>query len=160
VNGFAAGSVQAISPSALVRTSGATAATRYTNGVSQPAAQAVSPGAAVQTSASSATTRYSNGVPTSSVATLVPKYTPPFGDVDCSNTVNSIDSLKILRKNAALDVIQSEPCTDITSMLPLGKLQGDVDCGGAVNAIDALKVLRFSAGLSVAQAAGCPLIGQ
>ena len=38
---------------------------------------------------------------------------PPFGDVDCSNAVNSVDALKILRYVALLSVSQTEPCPDI-----------------------------------------------
>jgi hypothetical protein len=37
----------------------------------------------------------------------------PFGDVDCSNSVTSVDALKILRYVAELPVQQNEPCPDI-----------------------------------------------
>jgi hypothetical protein len=77
------------------------------------------------------------------------------GDVDCSNTVNSIDALKILRHNASLSVVQNEPCTNIGQNLG-SRDQGDVDCNNSVNAVDALKVLRGVAGLPVQQEPGCP----
>jgi Tol biopolymer transport system component len=82
------------------------------------------------------------------------------GDVDCNVAVNSVDALKVLRRNAGLLVVQNEPCLDIGLARQLGPpanwKMGDVDCSGAVNAIDALKVLRAVAGLSVAKPAGCP----
>ncbi len=75
------------------------------------------------------------------------------GDVDCSNAVNSVDALKVLRHVASLSVAQNEPCADLNTGAPL---QGDVDCSGAVNSVDALKVLRHVASLSVAQNEPCP----
>jgi hypothetical protein len=36
-----------------------------------------------------------------------------WGDVDCSGSVSSVDTLKILRYVAGLDVAQYEPCTGI-----------------------------------------------
>jgi Tol biopolymer transport system component len=84
------------------------------------------------------------------------------GNVDCSNSVNGIDALKVLRHSASLSVSQSEPCLDIglPRLLapPDNWKMGDVDCSGSVNSIDALKVLRAVAGLSVALSAGCPEI--
>ena len=83
---------------------------------------------------------------------------PPgiMGDVDCTNSVNAVDALKLLRFGAALSVAQTEPCYDIGFLTPH---VGDVDCSGAVNAVDALKVLRHNAGLSVAQTEPCDDIG-
>jgi hypothetical protein len=88
----------------------------------------------------------------------LPEIEPPptkNGDVDCSNTVNAIDALKVLRFTASLSVIQTEPCNDLGVLTPH---VGDVDCNGAVNAIDALKILRFTASLPVQQEVGCPLL--
>jgi len=81
------------------------------------------------------------------------------GDVDCSNAVNAIDALKILRKTASLSVAAPVGCPFLTNAAA-----GDVDCsGGNANAIDALKVLRFGAGLPVTQIGpepdACPDIG-
>ncbi len=73
------------------------------------------------------------------------------GNVDCSNAVNSVDALKVLRRNAALSVSQEEPCQDIGLALAAGGLMGDVDCQNGVNAVDALKILRAVAGLKVTQ---------
>jgi hypothetical protein len=42
---------------------------------------------------------------------------PPFGDVDCSNGVNLVDALKVLRHVAQLTVSQTEPCPDIGDAL-------------------------------------------
>jgi len=159
-NGVQAPSAQALTPVALVRTPAPGASARYANGVQPPATQALTPVSLTQSSASGQTSPFTNGVRSPVVSTVLPTNVPPFGDVDCSNTVNAVDALKVLRKNAGLSVAQSEPCTDIAVALPNGKLQGDVDCGGAVNAVDSLKLLRFGAGLAVSQAAGCPLIGQ
>jgi len=68
------------------------------------------------------------------------------GDVDCSNVVNSIDALKILRKVASLSVAAPVGCPFLTNLLA-----GDVDCSTATNSIDALKVLRHNASLPVSQ---------
>jgi len=78
------------------------------------------------------------------------------GDVDCNNLVNAVDSLKVLRSNAALLVSQNEPCDDIGTGTPK---QGDVDCNGSVTAVDSLKLLRYGASLSVSQTEPCPDIG-
>lgn len=83
---------------------------------------------------------------------------PLQGDVDCSGAVNAVDSLKVLRHNAALSVAQTEPCPAISS--PLTHPFGDVDCAGGVNAVDALKILRDNAALSVDQTEPCVDIRQ
>ena len=80
------------------------------------------------------------------------------GDVDCGDTVTSVDALKILRHNAGLSVSQPPACPDIGTNAGGGRLQGDVDCNGGVTAVDALKVLRSVAGLPAQQEAGCPPI--
>jgi hypothetical protein len=41
-----------------------------------------------------------------------------WGDVDCNDTVTSVDALKILRHVADLPVDQDEPCTDIGEQIP------------------------------------------
>lgn len=82
---------------------------------------------------------------------------PKQGDVDCSGSVNAVDSLKVLRYVAGLSVAQTEPCPDIGTEAPIW---GDVDCSGAVNSVDALKLLRYVAGLSVAQTEPCTDIGE
>jgi hypothetical protein len=86
----------------------------------------------------------------------------PFGDVDCSGSVNSVDSLKILRFASGLAYGQAEPCEDIrTGTLPNGWFQGDVDCSTSVNSIDSLKLLRYGSGLVYSQnePPPCPDIG-
>jgi hypothetical protein len=152
---------QVLSPSALVRTPASGPSALYTNAVRPSSVQALSPSSLAQTPASAASTLYTNGVRPPVVSTVLPANVPPFGDVDCSNTVVATDALKVLRFVAGLTVAQSEPCLDISLPLPSGKLQGDVDCSGAaIAATDALKILRYVAGLPVSQAAGCPKIGQ
>jgi hypothetical protein len=78
------------------------------------------------------------------------------GDVDCSNAVNSVDALKILRFGAGLAYTQTEPCDDINTGDPK---MGDVDCSTTVNSVDALKILRFGAGLAYTQTEPCTDIG-
>jgi len=87
---------------------------------------------------------------------IVPLGVVPFGDVDCSTTVNAVDALKVLRHTIALSVTQSEPCDNIGAGSPVN---GDVDCDGDVDPVDALKVFRYSAALSVSQTQPCPGIG-
>ena len=91
-------------------------------------------------------------------ASLTLAEAPPaiMGDVDCSNTVNAVDALKVLRSNSGLVVAQTEPCNDIGALLPH---VGDVDCSGTVNAVDALKILRKNAGLLYTQTEPCDDIG-
>jgi hypothetical protein len=81
------------------------------------------------------------------------------GDVDCGETVNSVDALKLLRHNAGLPVQQTEPCLDIGSPLASGFNKGDVSCSQGVNAVDALLILRTVADLPVGLPPGCPAIG-
>ena len=71
----------------------------------------------------------------------------PFGDVDCSGTVDAVDMLFILKF-----VANQQPaplCIDVA----------DLQCDGDKDAVDALQGLRFLAGLSVNQEPGCPAIG-
>jgi CSLREA domain-containing protein len=102
--------------------------------------------------------------PTATSAPTSPTASPPpglpFGDVDCSGGVNSVDSLKLLRFGSGLAYAQNEPCPDIgAGVLPNGEIQGDVDCTNAVNSVDSLKLLRFTSGLAYAQTEPCPDIG-
>ena len=64
------------------------------------------------------------------------------GDVNCSDTLNSLDALGVLRIAAGLP---KPPCHG----------NGDVNCNEFINAVDALTILRASAGL-VAQPLICP----
>jgi CSLREA domain-containing protein len=83
-----------------------------------------------------------------------------FGNVDCMDGISSIDSLKVLRSNAGLGYIQTEPCEDIgLDTTGWNELQGDVDCSDDVTSIDSLKLLRHNAGLSVTQTEPCPNVG-
>ena len=79
------------------------------------------------------------------------------GNVDCNVSVNSVDSLKLLRWVALLSVSQEADCPLIGD--EVASFWGDVDCSGAVNSVDSLKILRFVALLSVVQTEPCPDIG-
>jgi hypothetical protein len=64
------------------------------------------------------------------------------GDVNCSDTLDSVDALGILRTSAGLS---KPPCAG----------NGDVNCNDVINAADALVVLRASAGL-IPRPVSCP----
>ena len=81
------------------------------------------------------------------------------GDVDCSQGIDAVDALKVLRFAASLSVAQTEPCPEPPSLVA-GFPFGDVDCNNVVNAVDGLKILRHNAALSVTQTEPCPDIGQ
>lgn len=70
------------------------------------------------------------------------------GDVNCSQNVDSIDSLQILRSTAGLPAAAN--CLAES---------GDVNCSTNIDAVDALQILRHVAGLGVNAAAGCTPIG-
>jgi hypothetical protein len=71
------------------------------------------------------------------------------GDVTCDSSVNSVDSLQILRDVAGLG----------TAAACLAGA-GDVNCDDAVNSVDALRILRYVAGLPVIAPDGCAPIGE
>jgi hypothetical protein len=71
------------------------------------------------------------------------------GDVNCSQNVDSVDSLQILRSVAGLPT--NANCLDGA---------GDVNCSGAADAVDALNILRFIAGLGSGAPDGCTPIGE
>ena len=79
------------------------------------------------------------------------------GNVDCNVSVNSVDSLKILRFVALLSDSQEAGCPLIGA--EVASFWGDVDCSGGVNSVDSLKILRYVAQLSVLQTEPCPDIG-
>jgi hypothetical protein len=83
---------------------------------------------------------------------------PGSGNVDCNLSVNSIDSLKVLRHSAGLSVAQEEPCLNIGQQIPGSEVMGDTNCAGGVNAVDALYILRAAAGLPVNLPGGCPAV--
>jgi len=68
------------------------------------------------------------------------------GDVNCDQTVNSVDALGVLRSTAGLS---TPACIDAA----------DVSCDDAVNSIDSLFILRYVAGLPANLPGGCPPIG-
>jgi CSLREA domain-containing protein len=97
-----------------------------------------------------------------------PTPTPPpgtsrtWGDLDCTNGVNPIDSLKVLRADAGLGNVQPAGCPvtgEEVLVDGVARTWGDADCSLALNPVDALKILRFDAGLPADQEAGCPDMG-
>lgn len=68
------------------------------------------------------------------------------GDADCSEAVNTVDALAVLRSVAGLG---HPACANLA----------DVQCDADLDAIDALQLLRFTAGLPPSQQLGCPPIG-
>jgi hypothetical protein len=91
--------------------------------------------------------------------------TATWGDVNCSSTVDSVDSLWILRYSAGLPQPQGEGACPFWGIgVTVGvdgtlRTWGDNDCSGAVNSVDALKTLRYVASLPVQQNEPCPDIG-
>jgi hypothetical protein len=83
-----------------------------------------------------------------------------WGDDDCQNGPNPVDSLLTLRFDAGLP---TNTCFEMGKTYEIAAASphpwGDADCSGAVDPVDSLKLLRFDAGLSVSQEEGCPLIG-
>ncbi len=71
------------------------------------------------------------------------------GDVNCGGTVDTVDSLQILRLSAGLS-------TNAACMDPAG----DVDCDGDKDAVDSLRILRHVAGLTNTTPDGCTPIGE
>lgn len=71
------------------------------------------------------------------------------GDVNCSETVDTVDGLEVLRSVAGLPL--SADCLAGA---------GDVDCSGGIDTIDSLKLLRHVAGLANTPVDGCAAIGE
>ena len=98
--------------------------------------------------------------PTPSPTPTTPPGTPrTWGDLDCTNGVNPIDSLKALRTDAGLGNFQPIGCPVIGGEVQVdgvARIWGDVDCNLALDPVDSLKILRHDAGLSVDQAVDCP----
>lgn len=87
-----------------------------------------------------------------------------WGDVDCSGSINPIDSLKLLRKDAGLSSLSPQGlCPGLGSSVAVNaveRLWGDGDCSGALNPVDSLKTLRYDAGLSAPKVdPACPGFG-
>ncbi|HUF54875.1 MAG TPA: SBBP repeat-containing protein [Dehalococcoidia bacterium] len=84
------------------------------------------------------------------------------GDIDCSDVVDPIDALKILRADAGLSNPAVANCPDIGDLALINGVQriwGDLNCSGAVDPVDSLILLRYDAGLSINVPAGCPQLG-
>ncbi len=92
---------------------------------------------------------------------------PPLVDVlwadnNCSQQVDPVDSLFVLRGDAGLPTNTGD-CPDMGANIQVlnasPHICGDVDCNGSMTPVDSLKILRYDAGLSASQDAGCPGMG-
>ena len=92
-----------------------------------------------------------------------------WGDVDCSDSVSPLDSLKVLLSDAGGTPPQGASCPgmneNIVTILQNGnsfdnEIWSDADCNGQVTPLDALKILLYDAGAaSIQQSEPCPDIG-
>jgi hypothetical protein len=95
--------------------------------------------------------------------------TPPngvervWGDVNCNDSPDPVDSLLVLRFDAGLAVNNPQAgCPATGAFLFIGAQQvrwGNVDCQAGVNPIDSLKILLADAGSPAPQPALCPELG-
>jgi hypothetical protein len=99
-------------------------------------------------------------------ATPTPTPTPEnlvvWGDHNCSEEADPVDSLFNLRFDAGLPTATGD-CPDMGQTVDINgtpREWGDVDCSGEANPVDGLKILRFDAGMEVDQPGGCPDIGE
>jgi hypothetical protein len=110
------------------------------------------------------TTSASNPESTSEFSECLAIGTPrTWGDLDCTNGINTIDVLKALRADAGLGNTQPPGCPvigDDVEVNGVTRIWGDVDCSTALNLLDSLRILRIDAGLSVDQPASCPGMGE
>ena len=94
--------------------------------------------------------------------TPAPGETRIWGDHNCSDSADPVDSLVTLRADAGLST-NTGACPDMGDVVEVINASphpwGDVDCSGSIDPVDSLKLLRFDAGLSVSQTGNCPLIG-
>ena len=102
-------------------------------------------------------TPFATSTPTGAPATHV-----VWGDNNCSQQVDPLDSLFVLRGDAGLPTDTGD-CpgmgADIEVPGASPHIWGDVDCKDGMTPVDSLKVLRFDAGLGVPQTEGCPGMG-
>jgi hypothetical protein len=86
--------------------------------------------------------------------------TVTWGDVDCSESADPVDGLKVLRFDAGLPADTGD-CPEMGNEITAGGNTvpwGDVDCTESADPVDGLKILRFDAGLG-AETGDCPEIG-
>ena len=87
-----------------------------------------------------------------------------WGDANCKDGVNPVDSLLTLRHDAHLGGTSTPGCPSLGQAVDVLDaslhIWGDVDCSGEVTPVDSLKILRHDAGLSSSKAdPGCPDMG-
>jgi hypothetical protein len=85
-----------------------------------------------------------------------------WADNNCSQQVDPVDSLFVLRGDAGLPT-STGGCPEMGQAIGVHNasphIWGDVDCQNGMTPADSLKILRYDAGLSASQAAGCPPLG-
>ena len=85
-----------------------------------------------------------------------------WGDNNCSDSVDPVDSPFVLRGDAGLPTNTGD-CSDMGASINVlnasEHIWGDIDCNGAMTPVDSLKTLRFDAGLGLTQEQGCPGVG-
>ena len=85
-----------------------------------------------------------------------------WADNNCSQQVDPVDSLFVLRGDAGLPTNTGE-CPDMGQTIEVlnasPHIWGDVDCKDGMTPGDSLKILRFDAGLSASQEQPCPAMG-
>ena len=94
--------------------------------------------------------------------TAAPGQQVTWGDNNCKDGVNPVDSLFVLRGDAGLPTDTNE-CPEMGAAIDVlfasPHTWGDVDCKDGMTPVDSLKVLRHDAGLSASQEEGCPGMG-
>lgn len=134
----------------------------------KPATPAASSSATATATPSTSTPTQSAGPTASNLPTATAVETPSggfdasWGDNNCSQLVDPVDSLFVLRGDAGLqtntgDCPEMGANIEVLSASP--HIWGDVDCTGAMTPVDSLKLLRYDAGLSASQEDGCPEMG-
>lgn len=91
-----------------------------------------------------------------------------WADIDCSDNVDPVDALKILRHDAGLSISQGSSCPDAGEAVDVlwnagdnsNELWGDADCNNTIDPVDTLKVLRYDAGLFYLNQQPCPDISE
>jgi CSLREA domain-containing protein len=134
-----------------------------------PAAGPTAPGSTPTPSPGPTPTPTATPTPVPATGTPQPSGEPnqvqtPWGDIDCSSAVNSVDALRISRYIAQLPAGVQKSCPAIGSVVTIQGgspfLWGDVDCDDDIDAVDSLRLLRYVALLPVTQGPGCPPLGE
>jgi hypothetical protein len=94
------------------------------------------------------------------LSTCPPTVQVMWGDLDCNESIVSVDALKTLRHAASLSVQYEVPCLNAGRVMTKTLIWGDTNCDGKIDSVDALQLLRHKTGLPVELFDPCPDIGQ